>query len=101
LSQDEPALGVQPAPHEVLGAGGLDLGDDGGIVLLAGVDAFVEHFLDAELMHVVERRVGETLTVGRLVVDDRDFLALELVAREFRPKHALLIVPPASAERVP
>ena len=101
LADDEAAFGVQAAPHQIVGAGFLDLGDDRRIVLLAGVDAFVEHFLDAELVHVVERGVGEALAVGRLVVDDRDLLALEMVARVFGPQHALLVVAAAGAERVP
>src|SRR6185437_10616619 len=101
LADDQAALGVQAAPHQIVGARFLDLGDDGGIVLLAGVDAFVEHFLDAELVHVFERRVGEALAVSGLVVDHRDLLALELVAGELGPNQALLVVAAADAERVP
>ena len=97
----QPALGLQTAPHHVVGAGFLDLGDDRRIVLLSGVDAFVQHILDAELVHVVARGVRQALAVGRLVVDDGDLLALELVAGQFRPQHALLVVTAAGAERVP
>src|ERR1700690_583928 len=71
-------------------------------VLYEGVnDAFVQNLLDAEFMHIVEGGVGEAFAVGGLVVDDRDLFALELVAREFGPDHALLIVAPAGAEGVP
>ena len=34
-------------------------------------------------------------------MNDGDLLALELVAREFRPQHALLVVTAAGAERIP
>ena len=52
-------------------------------------------------MHVVERGVGKAFAVSRLVVDDRDLLALELVAGELGPDHALLVVTAAGAECVP
>jgi hypothetical protein len=92
---------VQAAPHHIVGAGLLDLGDDRRIVLFPRVDALVEDLLDAKLVHVAERSVGEALAVGRLVMDDGDPLALELIARELSPDHALLVVAAAGAERVP
>jgi hypothetical protein len=92
---------VQAAPHQIVGARVLDLGDDGRIVLFSGVDALVENLLDAELVHVVERGVGKAFAIRGLVVNDRDLLAFELVARELGPNHALLIVASAGAERIP
>src|SRR5208283_4752528 len=54
--------------------------------------ALVEHFLDAEPVHVIQRGVGEAFAVGRLVVDDSDPFALELVASELGPQEALVVV---------
>ncbi len=52
-------------------------------------------------MHVIQRGVGEAFAVGRLVVDDSDPFALELVASELGPQEALVVVAAAGAERVP
>ena len=101
LAQDQAALGVQAAPHQIVGARLLDLGDDRRIVFFSGVDAFVEDLVDAELVHVVARRVREALAVGRLVVDDGDLFALQFVSRELGPDEALLVVAPAGPEGVP
>ena len=51
LADDQAAFGVQAAPHQIVGAGRLDLRDDRRIVLFADVDAFVEDFLDAAGVH--------------------------------------------------
>ena len=79
LAHDQAAFGVQAAPVDDVGAGCLDLGDERREVLLAGVDALVEDFLHAACVHRLLGLVGEALAVGRLVVDDGDLLALELV----------------------
>src|ERR1700721_1399166 len=93
---------MQAAPHQIFGAGGLDLGDDRRIILLAGVDAFVEHFLLAAGVHEAPGGVGETLAVGGLVMYDRDLGVLVLGAEgEIGPELALLVVAAAGAENVP
>ena len=101
LPHDQAAFGVQAAPHHIVGARRLDLRDDGRIILLADVDAFVEHFLLAAGVHEAARRVGEALAVRRLVVQDGDLLVLELAERQVGPQLALLVVAAAGAERVP
>ena len=71
------------------------------IVLLAGVDAFVEHFLHAAFADRLFGLVGEAFAVSRLVVDDGDFLALEMFDDVFAGDLALLVVAAADPEDVP
>ena len=101
LPQDQPAGVVQAAPIDQVGAGRLDLGYQRGEVLVAHVDAFVEHFLDPALLFMFLRLVGEALPIRGLVVNDGDLLALEFLGDVVAGDRALLVVAPAGAEDVP
>ena len=88
---------MDAAPIDDVGARLLDPGDDRRIVLLALVDAFIKHFIQAERIEALFGFVGETLAIGRLVVEDGDLLR-PLAAEKFRGDGALLIVAAAGAE---
>src|SRR5262249_7896172 len=79
----------------------LDLGHQRGKILFAGVDAFIENFLYPTFIDRFLGFVGEAFAVGRLVVNDRDFLALEMFRDVFAGNLSLLIVAAANAEDVP
>src|SRR4029453_101112 len=72
-----------------------------GEVLVVLVDALVEHFLQSALVDGRPGHIGETLTIGRLVVHDGDLLAFEILENVIARDRALLIVAPAGAEDVP
>src|SRR5262249_29102534 len=98
---DQAAFGVQAAPVDEVGAGGLDLGNERREVLLTEVDAFVENFLHAAFVHRLLGFVGKALAVGRLVMDDGGLLALHVLDDVGAGERALLIVTAAGAEDVP
>src|SRR6185437_14902261 len=95
------AFGVEAAEINQISARLLDLRDQRRIIFFAGVDAFVEHFLNAGFVDRLLRFVGEALAVGRLVIDDGDLLALEVLGDIPAGNQALLIVASAGAEDVP
>src|SRR5262245_36145156 len=101
LPQDQAASVVQPAPIHQVGIGRLDLGYECGEVLVVLVDALKEHLLETLGVEVLARLLGETLAIGRLVVHDGDFLALEILEDVIGCDGALLIVAPTGAEDVP
>ena len=89
---------VQAAEIHDVSTGGADLGDQGAEVFLATGQAFFQHRLDAALGQLGSGGVGQAFAVGVLVVDDRDFLALEHVDDVVASDDALLVVTPAHAE---
>ena len=101
LAHDQPAFSVQAAPVDDFRAGCLDLRDNRRKVLLAEVDAVIQHFLDAGLVHGLLRLVGEALAVGGLVMHDSDLLALQRGGDIGGGDSALLVVTAAGAELVP
>ena len=79
LADEQAAFRLQTAPDQTRSAPAcLMLGADGGIILLAGIDAFIQNFRDAEFGHVVLRGVREAFAVGRLVCTTAIFLPLSL-----------------------
>ena len=80
--------------------GGLQLGDERAIVLLAGREGLVHDLLQAGRIHRLLGLVGEAFAVGGLVVQDRDVLALELRRQILAGDAALLVVAAADAEHV-
>ena len=83
-----------------LDAGLLELGDQGGEVLVAGGDRLVEDFLHAARVQLLLELVGQALAVCRLVVKDRD-LARDLVVDDVvRGVNALHIVTAAGPEHI-
>ena len=78
LAHQQSALGMQAAEKHDIGVHRFDLGDDGGIILLAFVEALVEHVVHAGPRQRLAGFVGETFAIGRLVVDDGDFLVLAM-----------------------
>src|SRR5262249_24459195 len=79
----------------------LDLGDQRRIVLFAGVHALIEHFLEAGGVEIAFGGIGKALAIGRLVVNDRHLLVLEVGQHIIGPKLALLVVAAAIAEHIP
>ena len=65
------------------------------------IDALVEHFLHAALVHGLAGFVGKALTIGGLVMHDGDLLALHVLEDIGRRHRALLVVAAAGAEHVP
>jgi hypothetical protein len=92
---------VQPAPIDEVGVGRLDLGDQGREVLVVLVDTFKQRFLETFAVDGLARLLGQTLAIGRLVVHDRDLLALEIFDDVIARDRALLVVATAGAEDVP
>src|SRR5262245_187324 len=101
LAHDQAAFGVEAAPIDEIGARLLDLGHKRRKVLLAGVHAFIKHFLYPAFVDRLLGFIGETFAICRLVVNDRDFLALEMFRDVFARHLPLLIVATADAEDVP
>src|SRR5580698_2383376 len=101
LPHDQAGFGVKAAEVNQIGAGLLDLGNESRIIFLAGVDAFVEHRIHAAGLDRLEGLISKTLTVGGLVVDESDLLALEMREDVGAGDFALLIVAAAGAEDVP
>ena len=79
------------------GAEILQLGDDGAVILLAGIDAFEVDLLDAGFVELVLDDGGEAFAVGGLVVQDRDLLALVFLGDPRGDEGALRVV--AAVER--
>src|SRR4029077_21212570 len=101
LPHDEAAFGIEPAEINQIGARLFDLGDQRRVILLAGIDAFVEHLFHAAGLYRLQSLVGEALAVGGLVVDEGDLLAFEVGEDIAAGDLALLIVAAAGAENVP
>ena len=70
---------MQTAEVDERNAGFLHLGDQSRVVLVAGGDAFIHDFGYAEGVHSLLGFVGETLTIGGLVVNDSNLAVLEVV----------------------
>ena len=89
---------MQAAEVHDVGAQGTDLGNQGAEVFLAPGQALFQHRLDAALGQLRSGGVGQAFAVGVLVVDHRDFLALEHVDDVVAGDDALLVVTPAHTE---
>jgi hypothetical protein len=86
-----------PSPQEV-GALRLDLGDDCREVLVTRVDRLGLEDGRAVLRRLGRERLCETLSVGLLVVDDRDLLLAERLHDVLGRERALDVVGGADAE---
>ena len=92
LTQDQAGLGVVAAEIDHVGLHFLQLGDKRRIVLFACIDAFVEDFLEAVLVHRLADGVGDALAVGALVIENDDVLAGIFLGDPRADEGALLIV---------
>src|SRR5262249_47433169 len=101
LAHNQAAFGIETAPIDEIGARLFDLGNKGRKVLFAGVHAFIKHFLYPAFVDRLLGFVGKTFAICRLVVHDRDFLALKMFHDIFARDLPLLIVATADAEDVP
>ena len=98
LAYQRASLRVQAAEVDHVGTGGADLGNHGAEVFLATGQAFVQHRLHAAFFQLRLGGVGQALAVGVLVVQHRDFLALEHIDNVVAGHDALLVVTAAHAE---
>src|SRR4051812_7564700 len=92
LLGDQRGLVVLAAVVEQVGAGVLDLGDEGTEVLVTGVDVVGADDGAAELLELLVEDLREAGAVGLLVVDDEDLLLLEAVVRVVGGEAALELV---------
>src|SRR5262249_8812766 len=98
LLHDQSGLGMVTAEIDHIDFRILELADEGRVILLAGSDALIEHFLHARLVQGFAGEVRKTFAVSGRVVDDRDVLALEMFCNPGAREGALLIVAAAGAE---
>src|SRR5690606_36924958 len=98
LTQDQPCLGVVAADIENADAFRLQLGNQRGIVFFASRVGFIESRLPTCSLVDCLGGIGETLAIGRLVVDERDLLVSKMVEQVFAGNVALLVVTAAHAE---
>jgi hypothetical protein len=98
LAQQQAHFGVVAAVVDEVHACALELGDDGRVVAVAGVDALEQHHVDAGLLQVVAHVGGNALAVRLLVVQHGDLLGLELLGDELGGRGALLVVAADGAE---
>src|SRR5690606_13793304 len=98
LAQQQTHFRVIAAVIHEIRAAAADLGDDGGVVAVAGVDAFEHRHLDACLFEFVAHRCGDTLAVRLFVVQYGHGLGLDGVDDELCRRRALLVVTPDGAE---
>src|SRR5690606_24768856 len=96
--QQQAHFGVIAAVVDEVGTRGLELGDHGGIVAVAGVDAFEQDDLDAGLFEIGLDSRGNALAVRLLVVEHGHGLGLDLLGDEFRGGGTLLVVAADGAE---
>src|SRR5581483_160460 len=73
---------------------------EGREVLVAAGDRFIHHLFKAGGVHRLLRLVGEALAVSRLVLNDRDLLALVFLGDVLAGDAALRVVAPDGAEDV-
>ncbi|MNQ57975.1 hypothetical protein D3C85_721620 [compost metagenome] len=98
LAQQQAHFRVVAAVVHEVDALGLELGDDGRVVAVAGVDAFEDRDGHAALFEVVLDRRGDALAVRLLVVQHGDLLRLDLFQDELGGGRALLVVAADGAE---
>ena len=87
-----PGLGVIAAEIDELRAGALQFGDDRAIVLFSRIDALEHDLGHAAGVQLVLDDGGEALSVGPLVVQNGDFLALVFLGDPWGDERALRVV---------
>ena len=98
LTGDQTGFGVIAADVDEIDFGLLHLGDECRVVLFAGRVRLFEGRFHARLFEVHLGLVGETLAIGRLVVDDGDLGVGEILDDVGRSHFALLVITTADAE---
>src|SRR5690606_12929347 len=98
LSGDQAGFGMVATDIEHANSLSLQLGDQGRIVLLSGSIGLVHCRLAAGRLIDRHGRIGETLAIGGLVVNEGNFLVGELFHKESTCNLALLVVTATNAE---
>ena len=78
----------------------LELGNQRGIVLLAGADRLVHHLDRTVPAQVIAGLFGEALPVSGLVMYDRNSLTGEILGQEGAGDSTLLVVTPADTKNI-
>src|SRR5690606_18920558 len=91
-------LGMVATVVDEVSIAGLELGDDSGVIAVAGIDAFEHDDIHASFLQLVPYSRGYALTIGLLVVQHRDFLGLDLFNDELGGGGALLVIAADGAE---
>ena len=97
LAEQHTRFGVIAGEEDEVGIGGLQLGEDGGVVALARGQGVVEHHRHARVLEALLRFFGEALGVGGVVVQDGDLLEA-LGGNDLAGHAALFVIAGAGAE---